>query len=102
MELERTFTFRNSKQTYSGIPIIVANMDTVGTFEMAAVMSQVGLWASSLRYSHWTTCQEPILGLLRLREEKKRETLGSLAGTELFSSESDPCGRHFFPSLLFS
>lgn len=42
MDLERTFTFRNSKQTYSGIPIIVANMDTVGTFEMAVVMSQVG------------------------------------------------------------
>lgn len=41
VDLERTFTFRNSKQTYSGIPIIVANMDTVGTFEMAAVMSQV-------------------------------------------------------------
>nr|KAF6378214.1 guanosine monophosphate reductase [Myotis myotis] len=40
VDLERTFTFRNSKQTYSGIPIIVANMDTVGTFEMAAVMSQ--------------------------------------------------------------
>nr|KAF6378215.1 guanosine monophosphate reductase [Myotis myotis] len=42
VDLERTFTFRNSKQTYSGIPIIVANMDTVGTFEMAAVMSQAG------------------------------------------------------------
>nr|XP_012419825.1 PREDICTED: GMP reductase 1 isoform X2 [Odobenus rosmarus divergens] len=40
VDLERTFTFRNSKQTYSGIPIIVANMDTVGTFEMAVVMSQ--------------------------------------------------------------
>ncbi|XP_008064408.1 GMP reductase 1 isoform X2 [Carlito syrichta] len=40
VDLECTFTFRNSKQTYSGIPIIVANMDTVGTFEMAAVMSQ--------------------------------------------------------------
>uniref|UniRef100_A0A452QHH9 GMP reductase n=1 Tax=Ursus americanus TaxID=9643 RepID=A0A452QHH9_URSAM len=45
VDLERTFTFRNSKQTYSGIPIIVANMDTVGTFEMAVVMSQVGWWA---------------------------------------------------------
>ncbi|XP_007461329.1 PREDICTED: GMP reductase 1 isoform X2 [Lipotes vexillifer] len=40
VDLERSFTFRNSKQTYSGIPIIVANMDTVGTFEMAVVMSQ--------------------------------------------------------------
>ncbi|KAG8510996.1 GMP reductase 1 [Galemys pyrenaicus] len=42
VDLERTFTFRNSKQTYSGIPIIVANMDTVGTFEMAVVMAQCG------------------------------------------------------------
>uniref|UniRef100_A0A8D1T0X0 GMP reductase n=1 Tax=Sus scrofa TaxID=9823 RepID=A0A8D1T0X0_PIG len=48
VDLERTFTFRNSKQTYSGIPIIVANMDTVGTFEMAVVMSQVRCWAFSL------------------------------------------------------
>uniref|UniRef100_A0A8D1NCW0 Uncharacterized protein n=1 Tax=Sus scrofa TaxID=9823 RepID=A0A8D1NCW0_PIG len=52
VDLERTFTFRNSKQTYSGIPIIVANMDTVGTFEMAVVMSQVRCWAFSLCCSH--------------------------------------------------
>lgn len=36
--------FRNSKGTYSGIPIIAANMDTVGTFEMALVLHQV--WCS--------------------------------------------------------
>ncbi|XP_010374692.1 GMP reductase 1 isoform X2 [Rhinopithecus roxellana] len=46
VDLERTFTFRNSKQTYSGIPIIVANMDTVGTFEMAAVMSQHSMFTA--------------------------------------------------------
>uniref|UniRef100_A0A8C2T212 IMP dehydrogenase/GMP reductase domain-containing protein n=1 Tax=Coturnix japonica TaxID=93934 RepID=A0A8C2T212_COTJA len=43
VDLTRTFTFRNSKQTYTGIPIIVANMDTVGTFEMAVVMAKVNL-----------------------------------------------------------
>uniref|UniRef100_A0A8C9F3Y9 GMP reductase n=1 Tax=Pavo cristatus TaxID=9049 RepID=A0A8C9F3Y9_PAVCR len=43
VDLTRTFTFRNSKQTYTGIPIIVANMDTVGTFEMAVVMAKVSL-----------------------------------------------------------
>ena len=32
--LERTFTFVNSKQSWTGIPIIVSNMDTVGTVEM--------------------------------------------------------------------
>uniref|UniRef100_A0A6I8RV47 GMP reductase n=1 Tax=Xenopus tropicalis TaxID=8364 RepID=A0A6I8RV47_XENTR len=40
VDLVRTFTFRNSKQTYTGIPIIAANMDTVGTFEMAKVLSK--------------------------------------------------------------
>ncbi|XP_030645378.1 GMP reductase 1 isoform X2 [Chanos chanos] len=40
VDLQRTFTFRNSKQTYNGIPIIAANMDTTGTFEMAQVMSK--------------------------------------------------------------
>lgn len=37
----RSFLFRNSKQTYTGIPIIAANMDTVGTFEMAKVLCKV-------------------------------------------------------------
>lgn len=41
MDLQRTFTFRNSKQTYTGIPIIAANMDTTGTFDMAKVFSKV-------------------------------------------------------------
>lgn len=41
VDLQRTFTFRNSKQTYNGIPVIAANMDTTGTFEMAQVMSKV-------------------------------------------------------------
>lgn len=34
--------FRNSKQKYYGIPVIAANMDTTGTFEMALALSQVG------------------------------------------------------------
>ncbi|XP_036854370.1 GMP reductase 1 isoform X4 [Manis javanica] len=52
VDLECTFTFRNSKQTYSGIPIIVANMDTVGTFEMAAVMSQHSMFTAI--HKHYT------------------------------------------------
>ena len=39
--MTREFIFRNSQQTYSGIPIIAANMDTVGTFEMAIALSKV-------------------------------------------------------------
>ncbi|XP_015446158.1 GMP reductase 2 isoform X3 [Pteropus alecto] len=40
VDLTRSFSFRNSKQMYTGIPIIAANMDTVGTFEMAKVLSK--------------------------------------------------------------
>ncbi|XP_062813343.1 GMP reductase 2 isoform X2 [Anolis carolinensis] len=42
----RSFTFRNSKQTYTGIPIIAANMDTVGTFEMAKVLCKFSLFTA--------------------------------------------------------
>lgn len=40
VDLVRTFQFRNSGQTYTGIPVMVANMDTTGTFEMAKAVSK--------------------------------------------------------------
>jgi len=39
VSVERTFTFTNSKQTWTGVPIIAANMDTVGTFEVAEALA---------------------------------------------------------------
>ena len=38
VQLERTYTFRNAQKTWTGVPIIAANMDTVGTFEMAQAL----------------------------------------------------------------
>ena len=35
VDIQRTFNFGNSKQEWTGVPIMVANMDTTGTFEMA-------------------------------------------------------------------
>lgn len=40
VNLERTFTFPHSKYTWTGVPIVVANMDTTGTFEMALKLSE--------------------------------------------------------------
>ena len=34
VDLTREYTFKYSKKSWSGIPIITSNMDTVGTFEM--------------------------------------------------------------------
>ncbi|MCS7091876.1 MAG: GMP reductase [Patescibacteria group bacterium] len=38
--LERTFRFYHSKKTWTGIPIMTANMATCGTFEMAKILSE--------------------------------------------------------------
>ena len=38
--LDRNFTFLHSNIKWSGIPIMAANMDTVGTFEMAKALSK--------------------------------------------------------------
>lgn len=40
VSLDRNFIFRNSQKKWSGVPIIAANMDTVGTFEMAEALSK--------------------------------------------------------------
>ncbi len=41
VNLERTYHFRNSDRHWTGIPIIISNMDTTGTFAMAQVMSKL-------------------------------------------------------------
>jgi GMP reductase len=40
VKLVRTYKFLHSKHTWTGIPIVAANMDTTGTFEMAREFSK--------------------------------------------------------------
>ena len=40
VELKRTYKFRHSTMGSESVPIIAANMDTVGTFEMAAALAK--------------------------------------------------------------
>lgn len=53
VSLERTFKLLHSPITWSGIPIIAANMDTVGTFEMAKALSKEKLFTTI--HKHYTT-----------------------------------------------
>lgn len=39
VELDRSFTFKHAGSTWSGVPIIAANMDSVGTFAMAEALA---------------------------------------------------------------
>jgi len=40
VSLERHFTFVNSKQEWTGVPLVAANMDTIGTFEVVEVLAK--------------------------------------------------------------
>jgi GMP reductase len=44
VELHREFTFRHADFTYRGIPIMAANMDTTGTFSMAAELQKYDMF----------------------------------------------------------
>lgn len=55
VNLERQYTFIHSKHVWTGIPIIAANMDTVGTFELAEVLAQSKLLTAI--HKHYSLAQ---------------------------------------------
>ncbi len=52
VDLTRQFTFPHSNILYEGIPIIAANMDHTGTFEMAKALGEFGV--SVAYHKHYT------------------------------------------------
>lgn len=52
VNLERTFSFLHSRREWSGVPVVAANMDTTGTFEVAAVLANLGLLTAI--HKHYT------------------------------------------------
>jgi len=46
----RDFTFRNSQHGYLGVPIMAANMDGVGTLEMATVLSKNFMFTTLVKH----------------------------------------------------
>lgn len=51
VNISRKFTFHHSRACFSGIPIIAANMDATGTFEMAEALGKHGL--STALHKHY-------------------------------------------------
>ena len=57
--LRREYTFRNSEQSWTGIPIMAANMDGVGTFNMAHELSRAELFTCITKQNtpkDWYNC----------------------------------------------
>jgi len=55
VDLYREYVFLNSKQSYRGIPIMAANMDGVGTYDMANTLSEHGLFTCLVKTSLYST-----------------------------------------------
>jgi len=55
VSLNRKFKFRHSELAWEGIPVMAANMDTVGTFEMAIALAQHQLFTAI--HKHYTPTQ---------------------------------------------
>ncbi|WP_433829869.1 GMP reductase [Flavobacterium anhuiense] len=52
VSLEQNFKFLHSTASWTGVPIMAANMDTVGTFEMAKVLAKEKLFTAI--HKHYT------------------------------------------------
>jgi GMP reductase len=52
VDLQRTFKFLHSKRDWTGVPVISANMDTTGTFEVAGVLASHGMLTAI--HKHYT------------------------------------------------
>ncbi|MDX1605265.1 MAG: GMP reductase [Candidatus Competibacterales bacterium] len=46
VSLERSFTLLHTGRSWTGVPVMAANMDTVGTFEMAQALAGAGLFTA--------------------------------------------------------
>ncbi len=55
VNLTRDFTFKHSGRQWSGTPVIAANMDSVGSFEMATSLAQHGVMTAM--HKHYTVEQ---------------------------------------------
>lgn len=96
VDISRKFIFHHSKKTYQGIPIIAANMDATGTFEMAHALGKHGL--STALHKHYS--QEQLLEFFQslpasgLPASSVFYSMGiTQADYEKFHSVMEQCGK---------
>ena len=59
-KLERTFRFKNSKQSWTGVPIIAANMDHTGTWPMNKALVKHGMLTAICKFLHYIPLKNAI------------------------------------------
>lgn len=97
VELEREFNFLHSKMQWKGVPIIAANMDTVGTFDMALALSAEKIITAI--HKHYTI--EEWESFLTGKDDEIYRFLAVSAGTGKSDSEKLKILLSHFPKLGF-
>jgi len=59
-KLERTFRFKHSKQSWTGVPIIAANMDHTGTWPMNKALVEFGMLTAICKFLHYIPLKNAI------------------------------------------
>ncbi|TWO33064.1 GMP reductase [Seonamhaeicola sediminis] len=95
--LDREFKFLHSPTTWSGIPIMAANMDTVGTFEMAKALSNKKLFTAI--HKHYSVADWNLFAS-NLSEEESKYIAVSTGITEQDSDKLSEILK-FNPNLKF-
>lgn len=85
VDLKRTFHFKNSPKTWTGVPVVSANMDTTGTFEIAKVLAKHDMLTAV--HKHYT--EEEWDYFLNSLEEDEREKMYKHIMVSSGTSEKD-------------
>lgn len=70
VDLKRTFFFKNSKKSWTGIPIIAANMSHTGTFEIAQQLNDFSMLTALSRFFDFETFQKNI-NMMKAKDPEK-------------------------------
>ncbi|ARV13894.1 GMP reductase [Polaribacter sp. SA4-12] len=95
--LEREFTFLHSDVVWKGIPIMAANMDTVGTFEMAETLGKHNLFTAIHKHYSLDEWKE----FASKADEKTLKNIAVSTGTGKDDSEKVKQILSEFPQINF-
>ncbi len=97
VSVERSFKMINSGQEWTGVPIIAANMDTVGTFEMAVALGKHKMLTAV--HKHYTVDQWTAFLSAQEADIYERIMISTGTGDADFAKTEEIIARH--PELKF-
>ncbi|GAA5193882.1 GMP reductase [Ferrimonas gelatinilytica] len=97
VDIRRSFTFKHAEGEWTGVPVIAANMDTVGTFEMAAALAEHEMLTAV--HKHYSI--EQWSEFLGAQDEKIYQHIMVSTGTSEREFDKLSTLMNDFPSLRF-